>query len=323
MDKFKVDILMITYNHQNFIEQAIDGVISQLTDFKFRLQIFDDCSTDNTEEKTRKKLNHSNSNLTIVYHRNQQNLGVFKNGKLSYDAFDGEYVALCEGDDYWIDPLKIQKQIDLLESTGNDFCYTDFDIYYNDEQKFDKFILKNKKGEINHSKPLLSRGIISTASWVIKGDFFKNFDPLVNDVVDKAIFLLIEFIRVNGKIVYLPDSTTVYRKWNGSASNQVFDNKRYLHHKSAFEFMMNYYEKYYPYDLQTRIKIISLAINILPEVYDNKDFDLINRLKTFLNESEIDITEIVTKFEEKDKFKKNFESLENSRLRKYIKKFRK
>jgi glucosyltransferase len=323
MDKFTVDILMITYNHQDFIERAIEGVICQKTNFKFRLQIFDDCSTDITEEIIRKKLIHTNPNLTIIYNRNQHNLGVFKNGKLSYDAFDGEYVALCEGDDYWSDDLKLQKQIDLLETTGNDFCYTDFDVYYNDEQRFDKFIIKNKKGEVNHINPLLSRGVLSTASWVIKGDFFKKFDPLINDVVDKAIFLLIEFIRVNGKIVYLADSTTVYRRWNGSASNQADNNKRYLHHKSAFEFMLNYYEKYYINDLNTRIKIISLAINILSEAFDNNDIELINRIKSFLLQSEIDITEIMSKFIEKDKFKENFESLEKSRLRRFIKKFRK
>jgi glycosyltransferase involved in cell wall biosynthesis len=118
-DDLLVDVLMITYGHEKFIEQAVEGVILQQTNFTFRLLIFDDCSPDKTEEIVKSLLNHHNTNLTIVYKRNQRNLGMYSNGMQSLKAVEAKYVALCEGDDYWTDPYKLQKQVDYLGNNPN------------------------------------------------------------------------------------------------------------------------------------------------------------------------------------------------------------
>jgi glycosyltransferase involved in cell wall biosynthesis len=110
----RVSVTMITYNHENFIKQAIEGVLLQQTNFKFVLIIGEDFSTDGTR------------NIVLDYQRRykdkiilklpQKNLGINVNS-ISNNLFcSGKYIAICEGDDYWTDPLKLQKQVDFLEN---------------------------------------------------------------------------------------------------------------------------------------------------------------------------------------------------------------
>lgn len=106
---------MITYKHEKFIKKAISGIVMQKTNFKFRLLIFDDCSPDSTKAIVDGFLNHKNPNLSIVYSKNKSNLGMFFNGTQALAAPEAKFVAACEGDDYWTDPYKLQKQVDFLE----------------------------------------------------------------------------------------------------------------------------------------------------------------------------------------------------------------
>ena len=111
MSKFKVSICMITFNHEKFIGQAIEGVMMQITDFEYKLIIGEDCSTDKTrqicidfKEKYPEK---------IILRLPEKNIGVIPNfiENLDICSKDYKYTAMCEGDDYWIDPLKLQKQM--------------------------------------------------------------------------------------------------------------------------------------------------------------------------------------------------------------------
>ncbi len=107
---------MITYAHENFIEQAINGVLMQECDFEIELIISNDCSPDKTDEIISKILiDNSKSNL-IRYIKHDQNIGSISNFIYSLKETKGRYVALCEGDDYWTDPFKLQKQLDFLEN---------------------------------------------------------------------------------------------------------------------------------------------------------------------------------------------------------------
>ncbi len=114
-----VSVLMITYNHENFIREAIDGVLMQKTDFPIELIIGEDCSTDSTRK------------IVVEYAEKypdlirpllpESNLGMMKNFIKTMEAAKGKYIALCEGDDYWTDPYKLQKQVDFLED-NTDYC---------------------------------------------------------------------------------------------------------------------------------------------------------------------------------------------------------
>lgn len=105
---------MITYNHAPFIAQAIEGVLMQQVNFPFELVIGEDCSTDDTRSIC---VSYQQRYPEIIKLRiPEHNLGMVANGKENHKACAGKYIAICEGDDYWTDPLKLQKQVDFLEN---------------------------------------------------------------------------------------------------------------------------------------------------------------------------------------------------------------
>lgn len=123
-----VSVIMMTYNHEAYINQAINGIISQRTNFEIELIIGNDASKDSTGKIICEYLqSHDNSN--IEYIRNDLNKGVIENYVSLFEKTNGKYIAICEGDDYWTDPLKLQKQVDFLEANSNySFCWTRFNV---------------------------------------------------------------------------------------------------------------------------------------------------------------------------------------------------
>jgi glycosyltransferase involved in cell wall biosynthesis len=110
----KVSILMITYNHERFIAQALESVLAQRTDFPYEVVVGEDCSTDHTLGVAL-ECQHRHPDRIRVLAR-EKNLGMLRNLVATYQACRGKYIAFLEGDDYWTDPAKMQMQVDFLES---------------------------------------------------------------------------------------------------------------------------------------------------------------------------------------------------------------
>ncbi len=107
---------MIAYNVEKYIGEAIKGVLKQTADFEIELVISDDKSLDKTEEVVQKYIKEHENGHWIKYKRQEKNLGSTMNYLWVLQHCQGEYIALCDGDDYWTDPFKIQTQIDFLEN---------------------------------------------------------------------------------------------------------------------------------------------------------------------------------------------------------------
>lgn len=113
MCKVMVSVAMVTYNHEDYIHQALESVVSQKTNFLYEIIIGDDYSTDNTREILECFAKKYPEKIKLIL-RNE-NIGAMNN---VYDVFNrcqGKYIAFLEGDDYWIDTDKLQKQVDFLE----------------------------------------------------------------------------------------------------------------------------------------------------------------------------------------------------------------
>ena len=118
-----VSVLMITYNHQNFIADAIEGVIKQKSDFGFELIIGEDCSTDNTLRVCEQYQREYPSVIRLV--TGDANVGVARNFWRVFGRARGKYIALCEGDDIWTVPDKLQSQVELMEANPScPLCFT-------------------------------------------------------------------------------------------------------------------------------------------------------------------------------------------------------
>lgn len=129
-----VSVNMITYNHEKYIAKAIEGVMSQEVDFPFELVIGEDCSPDNTRDiaiEYQKKYPH---NIRVIYP--EQNVGPNNNFRRTLEACRGEYIAICEGDDIWLDKTKLKKQVGFLaENPDYVITYHDYDVYKDGEKE--------------------------------------------------------------------------------------------------------------------------------------------------------------------------------------------
>ena len=121
--EIKVSIICNTYNHEKYIKDALEGFIMQKTSFPFEVLIHDDASTDNTANIIREYEKKYPDIIKPIYEtENQYSKGMGLVGKIQIARAQGKYIAICEGDDYWIDPYKLQKQYDAMEK------YIDIDI---------------------------------------------------------------------------------------------------------------------------------------------------------------------------------------------------
>ena len=164
----KVSVIMITYGHEKYILEAINGVLQQRCSFNVELIIADDKSPDNTEAITQQFLRDSTipENFKVFYKRHHTNKGMNENYIWAASGANGEFIANCEGDDYWTDPYQLQKQVDFLEMNP------DYVLTYGKCQPF------NDKGFVNKiigaNRDLTKKELIKTKAINTMTACFRN-----------------------------------------------------------------------------------------------------------------------------------------------------
>jgi len=124
-----VSVCCITYNHEAYLIQAIESVLMQQTDFDVEMVIGEDCSPDNTRAIAQEYERRYPGQVRVLAH--PQNLGIMRNLMVTLTACKGEFIAFLEGDDYWIDVNKLQRQVDALKSTTDcAMCFHDAELLY-------------------------------------------------------------------------------------------------------------------------------------------------------------------------------------------------
>ena len=125
-DEIMVSVFCLAYNHEKFIRKTLDGFVGQNTTFKYEVLINDDASTDSTADIIREYEEKYPDIIKPVYQKENQyckKIGLIKT--FLFPKAKGKYLAWCEGDDYWVDPNKLQEQVDALESNSNcSACYS-------------------------------------------------------------------------------------------------------------------------------------------------------------------------------------------------------
>ncbi|MFT6127580.1 MAG: glycosyltransferase involved in cell wall biosynthesis [Flavobacteriaceae bacterium] len=164
-----VSVCMITYNHQDYIKQAIESVLMQIIDFDIELIICNDYSTDNTNQHVNHIIDNNPKGHLISYFEQKENIGMMSNFTFALKQCKAKYIAICEGDDYWTDPLKLQKQVDFLESKPDIIvCFTQAEVLTDQglipHQISPEFI----ENEFAYSQLLQYNNFITTASVVFR-----------------------------------------------------------------------------------------------------------------------------------------------------------
>jgi|SRR5579864_1106490 len=209
----KVSVMMITYNHERFIAQALESVLAQRVNFDYEIVIGEDCSTDRTREILVDF--HRRYPGKIVMQLRERNIGAMRNFKATLAACRGEYIALLEGDDYWISEDKLQRQADFLDS------HSDYAISCHRARVLDETgtwehgsVFPSKPSDTYTISDLLEGNFIMTCSTVYRRNAIGQL-PGWFSKMSLGDWPLCALIARRGKIALMDDVMTVYRVHSG------------------------------------------------------------------------------------------------------------
>jgi glucosyltransferase len=281
---FSLSVVLITYNQEKTIEKAIVGILNQKITEKYELIIADDASTDKTIEIIEKYEKQYPSVIKKI--KKEKNTG---GGLLWIEAFEkccGEYIAYCEGDDYWINEYKLKIQYEyMLEDDGVDLTWTDINVYneYNDEFILNAFENNYFSKITSPEEYLLNKRFCAPSTWMLR----RRVVPFMREAVEKkyvdGTFPLILDILHTGNIKYINTVTTVYRVHENSQTNTKNKYKRYLFAKGVFETQLEYIRKY-SYGKDVRKKVINQALlKLTPMAIIHNDYLFLQRIQKLTN----------------------------------------
>lgn len=233
-----VSVVMITYGHEKYIEEAIIGVLSQKCNFMIEVIISNDNSPDDTDNVIKNYLeeNAVADNIVIKYTNQDANKGMHENFSWAIAQATGKYIALCEGDDFWLTSLKLQKQVDFLEANPNyALCFHNAMLHFENSDKADKAFLTGESREYS-GEEILKKWTIPTASVVFRRYAFRKIDNPDFLYCDTVLFLT---AADYGQIWGMKDVMCVYRKHDGGATavqiRTVDRTKKFIKHHLAIK----------------------------------------------------------------------------------------
>ena len=210
-----LSVWLLTFNHRNFFENSIQSILAQKTNFDYEIVIGDDCSIDGTRELVLKYYKSNSSKVRLILSKKNywKQLGPALSLEL-YKSCRGTYIATCEGDDYWTDPYKLQKQVDYLEANPHvSCCATDFDqinkvgVFEKNPEPYPSIV------KLNSEDVMRSRWSPTQTCTVV----FKRglLNPTPEFFYDKLIYCgdwaLVCLFSTKGEVHILPDTTATKR----------------------------------------------------------------------------------------------------------------
>lgn len=218
----KVSIIMLAYNIGKYVETAIKGVVRQKTDYRIQLVIAEDCSTDNTLDICIRYKNLYPDIITLIKH--EKNAGLQRNFMDAHQHCIGEYIAICDGDDYWISQYKLQRMTDFMD-VHPDFaiCFHRVINYY--EEDGSKSLSNGGQKQICNITDLAQSNFITNSSSLFRRNYYQEVPEWFAQIslCDYAMHML---NAQHGKIFYFKQPMAVYRKHsNGIWSERATEKK--------------------------------------------------------------------------------------------------
>lgn len=253
-----VSVCMITYGHEKYIEEAINSILMQQCDFEIELLLANDCSPDTTDEIVQNIINTHPKGYLIRYIKHQKNIGMMPNFIFALQQCKGKYVALCEGDDYWTDPMKLQKQIEFLEK-NDDFVLTFHNALIHNNFTNTKYpFLENYNVDEFEVSHIFDRWIIPTASMVYRNNFTTDFPDFFTQATHGDLALQL-YLSKFGKFKAFKDIYSVYRINESSVTASSFSsfnkNNKHIHQLRLID---SYFELKYHAQIQKRLFLFYL-----------------------------------------------------------------
>ena len=255
----KVSIICTNYNKGDWVREAMDSFLNQKTNFDFEIIIIDDASTDHSYEIIQEYQNKFPEKVRTF--RNEVNLGITRTWKKVCQEAKGQYIARCDSDDFWTDPFKLQKQVDLLDaSTDSLWSNTEFDMVDLDGNLIQKDAFANKALPLidSYEEMLVMKGMTMASTWLVDTALMQAVSAQISDTATDDTFELQLELFKRTKISFLSDSTTVYRMNLGSDSKPMTLETAERRFTGILESQIKYLNKYPDQDIQ-RISHLALV----------------------------------------------------------------
>jgi glycosyltransferase involved in cell wall biosynthesis len=217
-----VSICVLTYNHENFVKEAIESFLMQRVNFDIEIVIHDDASTDQTQAILKKYDNdYPNLFKLLLQSENQKSkLGGGMGPRFNYSRAKGKYIAMCEGDDYWTDPLKLQKQVDFLER-NEEFVVHAFNCNVVNEDN--SVIADLRYPKLNHERIFSKNDLLKAATLPTLTICFRNILKQAEFITnvksgDRALVIV---LGKYGKGFFSKEIAGSYRKHSGGVSSAI------------------------------------------------------------------------------------------------------
>ncbi|MEY8430291.1 glycosyltransferase [Lachnospiraceae bacterium 48-42] len=304
----EISILIVTYNHEKYIEQALDSVLMQKIDVPYEILILDDASSDHTPEILKQYKEKHPQNITL-YLRKTNSGSPTRNGYFLLSKAKGKYFTFLEGDDYWIAPLKIQKQYDFLskhkEYSG---CMTEIKVVDENDTEIEEQLYEKKENRIftmEDFRNLKEPGL--TASFFARNYFDKEefrilyeADKMMGDITTYMLCLL------RGDIYQMDEVMTAYRyvcvkgegNFNSIHQENIYRNYIQMRYWIRLENYMRKYDKKFEFipfvdiiDLFGSRYPVRIMLRLLAQSENRKKYIVVYFIQRFLLDSKYLLSE--------------------------------
>jgi glycosyltransferase involved in cell wall biosynthesis len=263
-----VSINCITYNHEEYIADAIESFLMQKTDFEFEILIHDDASTDRTPDIIRSFEKKYPGIINTIYQTENKYSQKIDVDELNTERAKGKYIAICEGDDYWIDPFKLQKQVDYMETHPE--CSMCFHAAYavNIKKKIQSPIRPDiRDRDFSVEEIIWGGGPFIATNSIIYPTVLDKDKPFFYKNAPTGDYPLVIYLALEGTAHYLDDFMSAYRRGvSGSWSVTEMDEiEKMENHYIEIEKMLEEVNRYteYRYDSTIKDKIDRNLFNVM------------------------------------------------------------
>ncbi len=266
-----VSVCMITYGHENYIREAIESVLMQKCNFEVELILANDCSNDQTNEVIQDILKTHQNRSWIKYHEHKKNIGMMPNFQFALEKCTGKYIALCDGDDYWTDELKLQKQVDFLDNNQEYVLCSHTTEEKNEVNNSSVIFPQISQNTTKGIEDYIIENLTATCSILFKSEFLNPIPVWFRNIKfgDLALILML-FYRSNQKMMILKECMGVYRINNDSVHGSLKNDNASLikAYKMHLDFINTINKKLFleqnhnQYVLKKRINTHSILANL-------------------------------------------------------------
>jgi glycosyltransferase involved in cell wall biosynthesis len=221
----KVSVLVMTYNHEKFILQALESVVMQQTNFEYEILVSEDCSTDRTRQIVLEFQKAHPDKIRLLL--SEQNIHSNEIVVRGIQAARGQYIALLDGDDYWTSPNKLQKQVDFLDSHPEcSVCFHNARIFHEADGREGRNWTPPTQKEISTVEDIWMGNFIATCSTMFRRGLIGEIPSWYNDFFPITDWPLHILNAEHGKIGYLDEVMGVYRYHPGGLYSPFSETKK-------------------------------------------------------------------------------------------------